>query len=107
MLSRGCCAVAHAHLNAAPACFALVTAPALSVMLTLMRRWRSWLFSVPRAISFPPCWPNRRLQSTPLRVERDRGDFTRSNLLQCHRDLLGGAAEAQLVGPILINLGLK
>jgi hypothetical protein len=39
-------------------------------MLTQSGRWRGWLSRVPRAISFPPRVPNRRLQSTPLRVHK-------------------------------------
>jgi hypothetical protein len=35
-------------------------------MLTQLGRSRGWLLQVPRAFSFPPRVPNRRLQSTPL-----------------------------------------
>jgi hypothetical protein len=39
-------------------------------MLTQSGRWRGWLARVPHAISCPPRVPNRRLQSTPLRVRK-------------------------------------
>ena len=41
-------------------------------MLTQSGRWRVWLSRVPRAISFLPRWPNRRLQSTPLAASEIR-----------------------------------
>jgi hypothetical protein len=66
MLNLGCCAVAHALPEAAPARYAQVAPSALSVMLTQSGRWRGWLSWVPRAFSFPPRVPNQRLQSTPL-----------------------------------------
>jgi hypothetical protein len=70
MLSRRCCAIAHAHPEGVPACHALVAATALSVMLTLFQRWRDWLSQVLRAFSYPPRWPNTPIQPTPLRVPR-------------------------------------
>jgi hypothetical protein len=53
---------------------------------------------VPRAFSCPPRWPNQALQRTPLRVERDRSDFDRRNLLQWCHGLSVGAAKRQSVG---------
>jgi hypothetical protein len=40
------------------------------IMLTSLGRWRGWLSRVPRAIAYPPRWPNQRLQSTPLAASK-------------------------------------
>jgi hypothetical protein len=52
-----------------------------------------------RALSRTPALAQPALAVDADRGEQDRGDFTRQNLLQWHHVLLGGAAEAQLVGP--------
>jgi hypothetical protein len=72
MLSRGCCAVAHAHPVEAPASHAQVASVTLSIMLTLLGRWRGWLSHVPRALSYPRAGPTspssrRRFASTRSR----------------------------------------
>jgi hypothetical protein len=43
----------------------------------------------PIAFALPDPRPNPPLQLTPLRVERDRSDFTRQNQVQCNSDLSG------------------
>lgn len=46
---------------------------------------------------------NTRLHLTPLRVERDRGNFDRQMHSNAILIYLGGAGEAQAVGPLVIN----
>jgi hypothetical protein len=44
--------------------------------------------------------PNKPLELTPLRVERDRPDFESWNQLDGFSDLQGGAAQRQAVGAL-------
>jgi hypothetical protein len=43
------------------------------------------------------CAPNKPLELTPLRVERDRSDFEGKFPLEGFPDLQGGAAQRQVV----------
>jgi len=47
--------------------------------------------------------PNKPLELTPLRVERDRADFEGRFPLEGFPNLQGGAAQRQAVGPATIK----